>query len=146
MRIFAVAVALAVVPALAGAHEILHDVEGGRAVAVKVYESDGELVAGARYEVFAPSGGATAWASGRTDRNGWLSFVPDAPGAWRVKVVGDEGHGLDARVDVSAPAAAAPASGAVPGAAFVLRPLVGVAAIAAIFGGLLVLYRRRGAR
>ncbi|BDG01808.1 hypothetical protein [Anaeromyxobacter oryzae] len=146
MRTFAATLALLAWPALAHAHEILHDVERGRAVAVKVYESDGDLVADAPYQIYSPADPATAWASGRTDRNGWLSFVPDAPGAWRVKVVGEEGHGLDARVDVTAAAATAARKSGLPGTAFILRPLLGVAAIAALFAGLFAVYRRKGAR
>lgn len=145
MRTVVAALALLVCPGVAHAHEILHQVERGRAVAVEIYESDGDRVAGAPYEIFSPADPATAWAAGRTDRKGWLAFVPDAPGAWRVRVVSDEGHGLDARIDVTAAAAAA-AKPALTGTAFILRPVLGLAAIAAIFAGLFAVYRRKGAR
>ena len=134
------------VPALAGAHEVLHAVERGRAVAVRAWESDGDPIAGARYEVYSPSDPKVPYQNGRTDRNGWLAFVPDVAGTWRVKVVGPDGHGLDVEVDASAGpvAPAAPAGAAVSTAAFVLRPLVGLAAIGAVFGGLFRFYRRKG--
>ncbi len=123
----------------AGAHEVLHEVERGRAVAVRAYESDGEALAGARYEVYSPADPASPWQAGRTDRNGWLAFVPDAAGKWRVRVVEDAGHGLDVLVDTAAPVSSAPPSTA----ALVLRPLLGLAAVGAVFAVLVVVARRR---
>ncbi len=145
-----VAAALAAVAALgvaapASAHEVLHVVERNRAVALKAYFSDGEVLAYAQYEVYAPTDPKIPYQKGRTDRSGWLAFVPDAPGKWRVRVFDDTGHGLDLQIDApsrGASTAESPASGALPIAAFVLRPLVGVAAIGLVFAALVVLYRR----
>jgi nickel transport protein len=128
----------------ARAHEVLHDVDRGRAVAVRTYYADGEALAYAAYEVFSPADPRVPHQKGRTDRAGWLAFVPDAPGAWRVKVVDGSGHGLDATVEVSASGAAGSGARPAPGSvAFVLRPLLGVALIAAIFAALFVASRRR---
>ncbi len=129
-------------PALA--HEVLHEVRPGAAVGVRVYESDDEAVAGAAFEVFSPREPGKAFAAGRTDPHGWLAFVPDAPGAWRVKVVEDDGHGIDTRIEV-APGSLQAAQVTVrsPGEGL-LRPLLGAAAIGAVFAALL-LWRRRGA-
>lgn len=147
-----VALALAGLVALgtaspANAHEVLHLVERNRAVALKAYFPDGEVLAYAQYEVYAPVDPKIPYQKGRTDRGGWLAFVPDAPGKYRVKVIDNTGHGLEVEIDAAprgAPTAESSAeSGALPLAAFVLRPLVGVAAIALVFAGLLVLYRRR---
>ena len=138
------AAAAALAAPAAGAHELLHAVERDRAVAVKAYYADGEALADARYEVFSPADPKIPHQKGRTDRNGWLAFVPDAPGAWRVKVVDDGGHGIDVEVDASgAKATPAPAGSAPSTAAFVLRPLAGLAAIAAIFAALFAFHRRR---
>jgi nickel transport protein len=130
----------------ASAHEMLSSVERGRAVAVKIYESDGDLVTDGVYEVFSPGAPEVAFQKGRTDRGGYLSFVPDRPGAWRVKVLGPEGHGLELTlpVDDSAgtTAGAGTASGCPTPTAFALRPLVGVLVIAAIFASLFAVYRR----
>jgi nickel transport protein len=126
------------------AHEVLHEVKRDRAVAVRAWFPDGESLAYVQAEVFSPADPAIPHWKGRTDRNGWLAFVPDVPGPWRVRIVDSTGHGLDATVDVPAPGAAA---GAIPSgvasAAFVLRPLLGVALIAAIFGFLYLRGRRR---
>ena len=55
--------------------------------------------------MFSPADPATPFWKGRTDRNGWVAFVPDAPGRWRVRVVDATGHGIVATVDVPAPGA-----------------------------------------
>jgi len=136
----------AVLPAGVRAHEVLHEVERGRAVAVRVYESDGEPLADAEFEVFSPAEPGAPHLRGSTDRGGWLAFVPDAPGRWRVKVVDASGHGLDTAIEVAA--SGVPASGAgsnAGGAAFVLRPVLGVGLIAAVFAVLVVLARRKSA-
>jgi nickel transport protein len=147
MRRLALALSLAVaVPALA--HEVLHEVRRGNAVAVRAWFPDGESLAYVQAEVFSPRDAAIPHWKGRTDRNGWLAFVPDVPGAWRVRIVDASGHGLDTTVDVpslpgadvAAGAAAAPPSSTL---AFVLRPVVGVAVIAAVFGGLFLLRRTK---
>ena len=132
-------------PCTARAHEVLHEVQWNRAVALRAYFANGEVLAYAQYDVYSPGDPRIPHQRGRTDRDGWLAFVPTTPGAWRVKVVDGTGHGLDVVVD-SAPASTA--SIAVPPAstaAFVLRPLVGLAAIAGVFGALLAVYRRPGA-
>lgn len=141
------AVAAVLAPAAAYGHEVLHEIDRSRAVAVKAYFADGEVLAYAQYEVYSPADAKVPHQKGRTDRSGWLSFVPDVAGKWRVKVVDNTGHGLDLEVDAApasiattAPSTAAPASPA----AFVLRPLVGVAVIAALFGVLFAIYRRKG--
>jgi nickel transport protein len=144
--LLALAASTALAPAAARAHEVLHEVERGRAIAVKAYFADGEVLAYSSYEVYAPADPTIPWQKGRTDRAGWLAFVPDGPGRWRVKVVDQTGHGLDVAIDAATPpAAAVPAARTIPaGAAFVLRPILGVAAICALFGALYALYRRKG--
>jgi nickel transport protein len=138
----ALAGAVLAVAAPARAHEVLHDVEHGRAVAVRVHFPDGEPLAYCVAEVFSPADPKIPWQKGRTDRNGWLAFVPDVAGKWRVRVVDTTGHGLD--VELEAGPAAAPRAGGPPSPlALALRPIVGIAAIALVFGALLALYRRR---
>jgi len=76
-----------------------------------------------------------------------VAFVPDAAGKWRVKVIEATGHGLDLEID-AATSALAPAvpSGPRSPVAFVLRPLVGLAAIGAVFAALYLGYRRKKGR
>jgi nickel transport protein len=134
------------------AHEVLHEVQRGRAVAVRAWFPDGESLAYVQAEVFSPADATVPYWKGRTDRSGWLAFVPDVPGSWRVRIVDATGHGLDTVVEV-APAAGLPAapvatsgSGTGPGAStlpLALRPVAGVALIAAIFGFLYLRGRRK---
>jgi nickel transport protein len=137
------AAALLAAPGVVLAHEVLHEVRRGNAVAVRGYFADGEPLAYRAYEVYSPADAKIPWQKGRTDRAGWLAFVPDVPGQWHVKVIDDSGHGLDLLVDAAAPADA-PASGPGATAAFVLRPVLGIAVMAAIFAALVLLYRRKG--
>lgn len=143
-----VAAALALVAWPVAAHETLHEVQRGRAIAVRAWEADGRPLADAAYAIYSPVDPDEPHQEGWTDRDGWLAFVPDAPGRWRVKVIDPGGHGLDLEVDAgTAPGPAAqagPPPRAPSGAAFTLRPLVGLAAIGAIFATLYLTYRRKG--
>jgi nickel transport protein len=130
---------LALLPSGAGAHEVLHAVERGRAIAVHAWFPDGQDLAYATYEVFSPADPKLPHQKGRTDRRGWLAFVPDAPGRWRVRVVDGTGHGLELEVEADAGAGAAKPSTA----GVVLRPLLGVAVIGALFAALALAYRRK---
>lgn len=143
----AAAALLAFAAPTASAHETLHELQRGKAIAVKAYFVDGEVLAYTAYEVYSPADPRIPHQKGRTDRGGWLAFVPDAPGKWRVKVIDDTGHGLDLEVDATeagGTAAAAPGAGALSSAAFILRPLVGLAAIGLVFAALFLTYRRKG--
>ncbi len=143
----AVAALGVVAAAPAVAHETLHELARGKAVAVRAYFADGEALAYTSYEVYSPADPRVPHQKGRTDRAGWLAFVPDAPGTWRVKVIDESGHGLDLEVEASDPAvavSATPGSGAVSGVAFVLRPLLGLLVIGAVFAALFLVYRRKG--
>jgi nickel transport protein len=143
---------------------VLHEVRRGAAVAVRVYESDGDPVALARFEVYSPSDPRKPWTTGLTDRSGWLAFVPQGPGRWRVRVIPADGHGLDVQVE-GAPPAPAPAPAMAPAAAATapptppspqaapegrasaaLGPLLGVGLIALIFAALVLVRRRQERR
>jgi nickel transport protein len=118
----------------AAAHEVLHEIERGSAVSVRVRYPDGRDLADARAEVYSPADrSAPAW-TGRTDRNGRVAFVPDAPGIWGVRVVDGTGHGTIVPVEVPAPGASGSGEPAPDRSslATVLRPVVGVAIIAGI--------------
>ena len=134
---------------VAHAHEVLHSIERGKAIAVKAFFADGEVLAYTEYQVFSPTDPRIPYQKGRTDRSGYLAFVPDVSGAWRVKVTDATGHGLDVVVDVAAVGAQGPSSGhpagqgAVASWAFAVRPILGVGLIAALFALLVLLYRRK---
>jgi nickel transport protein len=142
----AAAAAVTLAAFTAAAHETLHEVQRGRAIAVRAYFADGEVLAYTTYEVYSPADPRLPWQKGRTDRAGWLAFVPDTPGTWRVKVIDATGHGLDVGIDAEANPGAGipqPPVGAMSTAAFVLRPLLGLAVIATIFTALILAYRKK---
>jgi nickel transport protein len=145
-----VAATLAMAAAPASAHETLHEIQRGKAIAVKAYFADGEVLAYTAYEIYSPTDPKIPHQKGRTDRGGWVAFVPDTAGKWRVKIINDTGHGLDLEVDAAADTTQVPsASGgeaAVSSAAFVLRPLLGLVAIGAVFAALFMAYRRKATR
>lgn len=133
----------------ASAHEVLHDIERGRAIAVKAFFADGEPLPYVEYAVFSPADARIPYQKGRTDRSGYVAFVPDVPGAWHVHVADASGHGVDVDVAVTSPMPSCEPSVASAGIrswAFALRPLLGVLVVAAIFGTLLVIYRKRTRR
>ncbi len=146
----AVAALALLAAAPAAAHEVRHEVQRGRAIAVRATYADGEPLAYCEAEVYAPADGKIPWQKGRTDRKGWVAFVPDGPGTWRVRVVDTTGHGVVAEVVVDAtdPAAApaAEARGAPRVLALALRPLLAVAVIGAVFAALSWRARRRAGR
>jgi nickel transport protein len=127
----AVLVLLAAAPA--AAHEVLHEVERGRSVAVRARYPDGRGLADAQAEIYSPADRQVPAWTGRTDRHGWVAFVPDVPGPWAVRIFDASGHGTIALVDVPAPGEAGPSTVTSP-LAFLLRPVLGVVLIALIVG------------
>jgi nickel transport protein len=143
----ALVAALVVLPVAAGAHEVLHDVERGRAVGVRAYFADGEALAYTQFEVYSPSDPKIPHQKGRTDRSGWVAFVPDAPGKWHVKVIDNTGHGLAVEVEAGAAGPAPAPGGGGAGAsslAFILRPVVGIVVIVGVFAAIAANHRRKG--
>lgn len=80
----------AVPPALA--HSINYQVEP-KGMAVRAYYSEKAAAAYAQYELFGPAD-KNPYQTGRTDRNGYIGFVPDRPGIWKLQVWGETTHGF----------------------------------------------------
>ena len=75
------------------AHTVNYDVQQKSVAAVKVFYTAGDPASYAAFEVYAPDGGDLPHQTGRTDRNGFVAFVPDRQGTWKVKVLGESAHG-----------------------------------------------------
>jgi len=73
------------------AHTIHYRVEN-KGISVRLFYSPEDPVNYSQYEVFGP-GDKIPHQKGRTDRNGVVSFLPDRPGTWLVKVWGESDHG-----------------------------------------------------
>jgi hypothetical protein len=115
-RPLALALALLSLPFAAGAHGLSSETERrGGAWAVRVRYDGGAPLAGAVYQVVRPGAPERTAREGRTDAQGWVEFVPDVPGRWRVRIVDATGHGLVVSVDVprepTGPPPARPAGG-----------------------------------
>lgn len=90
---FAVALLLGV-RGQAEAHSVHYQL-GNKAVAVRVFYADDDPASYSAFEIFGP-GDNIAHQKGRTDRNGFVAFVPDRAGTWHVTVLGESEHGMHA--------------------------------------------------
>jgi nickel transport protein len=64
-----------------------------KGIAVKIFYSAQDPASYAEYEVYGP-GEELPHQTGRTDRNGFVAFVPDKQGVWKIKVLGESAHGF----------------------------------------------------
>jgi len=76
----------------AEAHSINYQVEQ-KGMAVRAYYSEKDAASYSQYELFGP-GDKDPYQTGRTDRNGYIGFVPDRPGVWKLQVWGESTHGF----------------------------------------------------
>ena len=93
-RLCLVAVTLAVF--LAGpkalAHSIHYELQQ-KGISAKIFYAAKDPASYSEYEVYGPSDNQP-YQIGRTDRAGVLSFLPDRPGLWKIKVLGESAHGF----------------------------------------------------
>lgn len=82
---------LAVIPHGASAHTIHYQVDE-TGISARVFFSADEPAAYSEYEIFGP-GDQFPHQRGRSDRNGFVAFLPDRPGTWRIDVEADSSHG-----------------------------------------------------
>jgi nickel transport protein len=75
------------------AHTIHYQVQPQTGIAVRSYYSAQDPVRFSQYELFGP-GDQEPYQTGKTDRNGYLGFVPDRPGTWKLQVWGESTHGF----------------------------------------------------
>jgi len=86
---------LFLLPAIASnahAHAIHYQVES-RGISARIFYDPKEPAGYAAYELFGPQD-TMPHQKGRTDRNGFISFLPDRPGTWRIKVMDEAEHGV----------------------------------------------------
>lgn len=96
-----VAVSALLLPSLAHAHAMLHEISQGEVVLLRFSFPGADQPWFEPYEVFAP-GADTPFQSGRVNALGEVSFRPDRAGDWRVRVVTADGHGTQLVVTVDA--------------------------------------------
>lgn len=123
----------------AAAHRMDHAVGAAEAQVVTLSYPFGAPPMYEPYRIYAP-GADAAFQTGRTDRLGRVSFVPDRPGDWRVVVNTEDGHGTELTVRVGDDLAVAETRG--PGRGGVAMTLAGVGYLLGL-AGVLVLWRNR---
>ena len=76
----------------AEAHSIHYQVEN-KGISVRVFYAEDDPASYSAYEIF-PPGDKIPHQKGRTERNGFVSFLPDRQGKWVIKVYGESDHGM----------------------------------------------------
>ena len=101
--------AIGLAPFTSDAHALLHERIEADAVVLKLSFPGGDAPLFESYEIYAP-GNETPFQTGRVNAVGELSFNPDRPGEWQVKVFTADGHGTVVQVAVDAAGGAATVS------------------------------------
>lgn len=83
------------------AHELEAEVTfAAPAVVIRAAYGGSDPVAFVKVQVFSPTSPSQEFQTGLTDRRGYFSFVPAAPGSWRVIIDDEQGHRRDISVTV----------------------------------------------
>mgnify|MGYP000920888386 FL=1 len=124
----------------AAAHDLQYSVTAGQAVVVKLFYVDNKPFSFEGYEIYR-QGEKLPYQVGRSDGQGRIAFLPDRAGAWRLKAISEDGHGLDftLRTDAAARIEAAEK----PAYERYGRVVVGVAVILGLFGFLSLYVRNK---
>jgi nickel transport protein len=84
----------------AEAHTVHYRVEN-KGISIRVFYAEDDPASYSQYEIFGP-GDTIPYQKGRTDRNGFVSFLPDRKGKWIIKVHGESEHGMhNAQIEVN---------------------------------------------
>lgn len=115
------------------AHSINYQVEG-KGISARVFYSREDPASYSPYEIFGP-GDRLPHQTGRTDKNGYLSFLPDRAGAWKIKIWGESTHGFHgATIDIKVNQALTLESFSKPLVATYTRLITGISLILGVFG------------
>ncbi len=115
------------------AHTVNYEVQQ-KGIAVRVFYSAKDPASYSEYEIFSP-GGTLPHQTGRTDRNGFVAFVPDRPGIWKMRVLGESEHGFHGvTIDVEVNEAVKLESFSKPLVARSEKVITGLSLIVGVFG------------
>ncbi len=115
------------------AHTVNYEVQQ-KGIAVRVFYTAKDPASYSEFEVFSPDG-TLPHQTGRTDRNGFAAFVPDRPGIWKIKVLGESEHGFHGvTIDVKVDEAVNLESFSKPLVAMSAKLITGVSLIVGVFG------------
>lgn len=62
------------------------------------YYSDGKVMSYSEIQIYGPTDSDVEYQNGRTDRNGYFAFYPNAPGVWLVTATDEKGHSASAQI------------------------------------------------
>lgn len=84
------------------AHTIHYEVQS-KGISAKIFYTQSDPASYSEYEIYGPED-SEPYQVGRTNKAGIVSFLPDRPGNWRIKVFGESSHGfhgisIDIKVD-----------------------------------------------
>lgn len=103
MRLFLITTITLLLPLIhsgAEAHSIHYQVEN-KGISVRVFYAADDPASYSSYDIFGP-GDKIPHQKGRTDKNGFVSFLPDRAGIWLIKVWGESDHGYHgAQIEVN---------------------------------------------
>jgi nickel transport protein len=142
-RLFLIVVFLILMISGAEAHSVQYQVEN-KGISVRVFYSADDPASYSQYEIFGP-GDTITHQRGRTDRNGFVSFLPDRPGKWLVKVWAESEHGYHgAQIEIQVNKSLFVESFKKPLVARYTKAFVGISLILAFFGAWALFRTRRG--
>jgi nickel transport protein len=121
------------------AHRMGHAVSTGEALVVTLSYPFGAPPMFEPYRIYAPDADV-AFQTGRTDRLGRVSFLPDRPGDWRIVIATEDGHGAEMSVVVDDGGGVIEPPSAGPGG--MARTIAGVGYLFGVAGAV-VLWRNR---
>jgi nickel transport protein len=117
----------------AEAHTVHYRVEN-KGISVRVFYAEDDPASYSSYEIFGPRD-KIPHQKGRTDRNGFVSFLPDRQGKWIIKVHGESEHGMhSAQIEVNVNENLFMDSFKKPLVAQYTKAFVGISFLMAIFG------------
>jgi len=127
----------------AEAHEIHYRVEN-KGISARIFYSADEPASYSQYEIFGP-GDKIPHQKGRTDKNGFVSFLPDRSGIWIIKVFGESDHGYHgAQIELRVNENMFMESFKKPLVATHTKAIVGIGLMGWIFGAVALFKRNRG--
>lgn len=122
------------------AHDLQHQVADGKAVVVHFFFMDNSPFSHENYEIYR-LGEALPYQSGRTDAHGYVSFIPDSAGVWRLKAFSADGHG--ARVEMTTTQEMTLSYAEKPFVDRYGRIVIGISVLFGLFGLLSLILKRR---
>ncbi len=123
-------------------HSINYEVQQ-KGISVRIFYVEKDPASYSQYELFGP-GDTLPHQTGRTDKNGFISFFPERTGIWKIKVWGESSHGFHGvTIDVKVDEALNLKSFSKPLAATHTKLIIGISLIFGIFGIYALIKSRR---